>query len=65
MHRRIVDHYLAYSNFSSEEELNSRLLRDVDTWLTGEEAVEFGIADKIDTLRRGPHLRGRVRHEKT
>ena len=58
LHRRIVDHYLAFSNLTSEEEVTQRLLRDVDTWLTPEEAVEVGIADKVQEDR--PARRGGV-----
>jgi len=47
-HTRIVDHYLKYSAIDSRQKLEEYLLRDVDTWLTAEEAVEFGIADIID-----------------
>ena len=58
LHRRFVDHYLAFSNLASEEEVTQRLLRDVDTWLTPEEAVEVGIADKVQGDR--PARRGGV-----
>ena len=58
LHRRLVDHYLAFSNLASEEEVTQRLLRDVDTWLTPEEAVEVGIADKVQEDR--PARRGGV-----
>jgi len=50
-HARIVDHYLRYSNIESQEELEKYLLRDVDTWLTPEEAVKFGIADAVEPIR--------------
>ncbi|MCY3737633.1 MAG: ATP-dependent Clp protease proteolytic subunit [Gemmatimonadaceae bacterium] len=51
LHRRLVDHYLAFSNLTSEEEVTERLLSNVDTWLTPEEAVEVGIADKVQQDR--------------
>jgi len=50
-HQRIVDHYLRYSGLSSQKELETHLLRDVDTWLSPDEAVEFGIVDVIESLR--------------
>ena len=50
-HARIVDHYLRYSNIGSQEELEKYLLRDVDTWLTPEEAVRFGVADAVEPPR--------------
>lgn len=52
-HKRIVDHYLRYTRFSDQEELEKVLLRDVDTWLTPEEAVEYEIADIIESGGRG------------
>jgi ATP-dependent Clp protease protease subunit len=51
-HQRIVDHYLCYSNIKTREELEINLLRDVDTWLTSEEAIRFGIADIIQPLSK-------------
>ena len=51
-HERIVQHYLAYSNIKDKGELEKCLLRDVDTWLSPEEAVQHGIADRIEAVRR-------------
>lgn len=51
MHKRIIDHYLRYSNVNSKEELERHLLKEVDTWLDSEEAVKYGIADIIEPLR--------------
>jgi len=53
-HDRIVDHYLRYSGIQSKEELEKYLLRDVDTWLTPEEAVKFGLVDLVEPLK--PHI---------
>lgn len=53
-HGRIVNHYLKYSNIDSVERLEQSLLRDVDTWLTPEEAVDYGLADIIEPLK--PHI---------
>ena len=50
-HERIVQHYLAYSNIKDKGELEKCLLRDVDTWLSPEEAVQHGIADRIEPVR--------------
>jgi ATP-dependent Clp protease protease subunit len=50
MHARIVDHYLRYTNLKSKEDLEQTLLRDVDTWLSPEEAVRHGIADTVEPL---------------
>ena len=47
MHRRLLRHYLEHTDLKTEEEVTGKLLRDVDTWLTTEEAVELGIADVI------------------
>lgn len=48
IHRRILDHYLHYSDIDSVVELQKTLLKDVDTWLTAEEALEYGIADVVE-----------------
>ena len=50
-HERIVEHYLNYSNVKSREELEQYLLCDVDTWLSPEEAIRFGLADIVDPVR--------------
>lgn len=44
-HLRIVDHYLRYTNINDQAELEKKLLQDVDTWLSTDEAVKYGIAD--------------------
>ncbi|MFC1580077.1 ATP-dependent Clp protease proteolytic subunit [Thermodesulfobacteriota bacterium] len=49
-HDRIIEHYLRYSNIGSKKDLESHLLRDVDTWVTPDEAVKFGVADIVETL---------------
>ena len=53
LHARIVDHYLRYANIRTREELEQYLLRDVDTWLSAEEAVSFGLADIVEPLGKG------------
>ena len=55
-HGRIVDHYLRYSSINSREDLEKYLLRDVDTWLTPEEAVRFGLVDIVEPL--SPQISG-------
>jgi len=50
-HERIVEHYLNYSSVKSRKELEQYLLCDVDTWLSPEEAVRFGLADVVEPLR--------------
>ena len=50
-HERIIEHYLNYSTVKSRKELEQYLLCDVDTWLSPEEAVRFGLADVVEPLR--------------
>jgi ATP-dependent Clp protease protease subunit len=47
MHRRLLDHYIQHTALKTDEEVMEKLLRDVDTWLTPQEALKMGIADKI------------------
>ena len=51
-HERILQHYLAYSNIKDKAELEKYLLRDVDTWLTSDEAILHGIADRVEPIRK-------------
>jgi ATP-dependent Clp protease, protease subunit len=47
LYNRVMSHYLKYSNLKSESEVLTHLLRDVDTWLTPEEAKTLGLVDII------------------
>ena len=49
-HQKIIDHYLGYSGINSKDELEKYLLREVDTWLSPEEAIELGVADIVEPL---------------
>lgn len=51
-HERIVQHYLTYSKMRDKAELEKYLLRDVDTWLSPDEAVQCGLADLVEQPRR-------------
>lgn len=51
-HERILEHYLAYSNIQDKAQLEEYLLRDVDTWLSPDEAIRYGLADRVEPLRR-------------
>lgn len=53
-HERIINHYLSYSSIKDRKELESYLLRDVDTWLTPDEALQHGLADIIEPIRTHP-----------
>jgi len=50
MHDRIVNHYLQCTSVMTREELESTLLLPVDTWLSPEEALLYGIADIVQPL---------------
>jgi ATP-dependent Clp protease protease subunit len=52
LHDRILNHYMNYSNIKDREELEKYLLRDVDTWLSAEEAVQLGIVDVVEAMKR-------------
>ena len=51
-HDRIVAHYQRCTSLKDRGELEDKLLRDVDTWLSPEEALEYGIADIIEPVRK-------------
>jgi len=52
LHERILNHYMNYSNIKDRQELEKYLLRDVDTWLSTEEAVQLGIVDVVESMKR-------------
>ncbi len=51
-HKRIVEHYLQYTALKDQAELEEKLLRDVDTWLSPEDAMQYGIVDVVEPGRR-------------
>ncbi|MCX6224647.1 MAG: ATP-dependent Clp protease proteolytic subunit [Bacteroidia bacterium] len=52
LHERILNHYMNYSNIKDRQELEKYLLRDVDTWLSTEEAVQLGIVDVVESMKK-------------
>ncbi|HQP25397.1 MAG TPA: ATP-dependent Clp protease proteolytic subunit [Smithellaceae bacterium] len=52
LHERILNHYMTFSNIRDRDELEKYLLRDVDTWLTPDEALRLGIADVVEVLNQ-------------
>lgn len=50
-HERIIEHYLSHSGVNTREELEQYLLRDVDTWLSPDEATQLGLADMVEPMR--------------
>jgi ATP-dependent Clp protease protease subunit len=52
LHERILNHYMTYSNIKDSKELENYLLRDVDTWLSTDEAVQSGIVDVVEPIKK-------------
>jgi len=46
-HQRLIQLYLECSQFKTPEEVESKLMNGVDTWLTPEEALTVGLIDQI------------------
>ena len=55
MHRRLLDHYIQHTKLKTDQEVMEKLLKDIDTWLTPQEALELGIADVIQHDRKKSH----------
>jgi ATP-dependent Clp protease protease subunit len=51
VHERIVRHYLDYTSVGTREELENTLLQPVDSWLSPEDALRYGIADIVEPMR--------------
>ena len=45
---RVLNHYLEFSNLKVKNDIERSLLRESDTWLSAQEAVEFGLADRVE-----------------
>lgn len=54
-HCRIVNHYAQHTRVRTEADLDRTLLREIDTWLTPEEAVQYGIVDLVQKDRKAPY----------
>jgi len=52
LHERLINHYMEYTLLKTREEVEQILMRDVDTWLTPEEAIKYGIADRVEMKNR-------------
>jgi ATP-dependent Clp protease, protease subunit len=50
MQRQLIEHYQRHTRLKTEAEITGQLLREGDTWLTPQEAVDLGMADRIQTL---------------
>lgn len=48
LHERIVDHYKFYSKIKDSDVIEKKLLKEVDEWISPQEALEYGIADIIE-----------------
>lgn len=53
MHERILAHYVEHTGLSCEQ-VRELLLRDVDTWLTAEQAKAQGLVDIVEMPRSKP-----------
>ena len=47
LHKRAVDLYIRCTKVKTAAEVESKLLKDTDCWLTPEEALKYGICDSI------------------
>ena len=47
LNKRVEKHYIKYTSLKTPKLLQKYILKDVDMYLTPEEAIEYGIADKI------------------
>lgn len=56
MHQRLLDHYVRHSGLETAEAVEEKLLRDTDTWLTPQEAIDLGLADLIQQNRKPAFL---------
>ena len=45
VHKRMIEHYIKFSNLNTIQEVEAKLLQETDTWLNPEEAMEFDLAD--------------------
>ena len=46
-HRRIIEHYTSHTKMNTQVDVERELLRPTDRWLSPEEALEFGIVDRV------------------
>lgn len=51
LHQQFLDHYLRHTKMKNAKEVERILLKDVDNWISPQDAVKYGIVDTII----GPH----------
>jgi len=47
VHQRMIDHYIKFSNLEDKKEVEAKLLKETNVWLTPEEALGYGLADEF------------------
>jgi len=45
IHQRMIDHYVKFSKYNTQEKIEGNLLKETNVWLTPSEAIENGLAD--------------------
>ena len=50
LHKRLVKHYSKHTGLSKAD-VETRLLKFTDTWLTADEAIEIGLADELVEIK--------------
>jgi len=56
VHRRILDHYRRYTRLHDDQAIERELLQSTDRWLAPEEAVAYGLVDRVWTPTAGEAL---------
>lgn len=52
-HRHIVEHYIRHTKLRNQKEVEKYLLKDVDNWISPEQAIKYGVIDKIVQPKQG------------
>ena len=47
IHDQMIAHFIKHTNLDTKEEVEDKLLRETDTYLTPEEVMQYGIADRF------------------
>ena len=53
LHSQFIDHYIRHSKLKNKKEVEKYLLKDVDNWLSVEQALKYGVIDGIVQPRQG------------
>jgi ATP-dependent Clp protease protease subunit len=52
-HEQMVEHYIRHTKLRNKKEVEKILLKDIDNWITPEDALKYGVIDRLVVPKEG------------